>query len=202
MVTPGGTSGNLTFTTTAPPAPTLTAISPTTGLRGTTVPITLTGTNLGGATVNTGTGSGITATVLSINGAGTSLTANLVIAANAPTGNANISVTTGGGTSGSKTFSVTAPPPPTLTAISPASGTIGTNVNITLTGTNLSTITAVNVGGSYINVSNVKVVDNSHVTATLQINLLALLETSTTVSVTTAGGTSNTVTFGLTVPTL
>ena len=56
VTTAGGTSATQTFTVNAPApgAPTLTSVAPNQGLQGTTVAVTLTGTNfvVGGTTVN------------------------------------------------------------------------------------------------------------------------------------------------------
>jgi hypothetical protein len=152
-----------------PPPPTLTSIAPATGALGTTVPITLTGTNFAeGATVAT-SNTGITVgpvTVVSATQIGTTLT----IAANAATGPANVAVTTSGGTSNELTFWVV-PPPPTLTSVSPATGVQGTTVSVTFTGTNFVapvTVTASNAG---IVASNVSVVNAAQITATLTISL-------------------------------
>jgi hypothetical protein len=65
---------------------------------------------------------------------------------------------------------------------------------VTLTGTNLTGTTAVNVSGTGVSVSNIIVVNATTVTATFTIGGNATLSVRT-VSVTTPGGTSNTVTF-------
>ena len=60
-------------------APTLTSISPNQGIRGTTVAVTLTGTNfVAGATTVTVTGGGVTVTNVIVSST-TSLTANFVL---------------------------------------------------------------------------------------------------------------------------
>ena len=65
VTTAGGTSGAQTFTVNlpAPGAPTLTSVTPNQGIRGTTVAVTLTGTNfvVGATTVNV-SGGGVTVT--------------------------------------------------------------------------------------------------------------------------------------------
>ncbi len=149
--TSGGTTAPVTFTVVAkPPAPTLTSITPNTGTRGNTVAVTLVGTNFSaaGLAVNV-SGSGVTATNVTYVDA-THVTANLVVDANASLNNGgarNVTVTTAGGTSGSRTFTISNPPTATLTSISPTSGTHGTTVNVTFTGTNFTT------AGSSINIS-------------------------------------------------
>ena len=129
-------SKGLSFTVTAPaqPTPTLTALSPVTGPVGTA--ITITGTNFGvtqGASLVTFNGTRATPTTWSA-------TAIAVpVPAGATTG--NVVVTVGGMTSNALPFTVTAPTPtPTLTALSPTSGLVGTA--ITITGSNFGALQA------------------------------------------------------------
>ena len=93
-------------------APALTNISPNSGSPGTTVPVTLTGTNfvVGGTTVTVNSG-GVSAANVVVTSA-TSLTVDIVITAAATTGAHTITVTTSHGTSGAQTFTVNAAPPP------------------------------------------------------------------------------------------
>jgi hypothetical protein len=95
---------------------------------------------------------------------------------------------------------------PTLTSISPASHTAGSSFTVTLTGTNLTGTSAVNVtrpgGGTVgITVSNIVVVNDTTVTATFTIAGGAN-RSARNVSVTTPGGTSNTVVFTIVAPVL
>ena len=78
----------------APGAPTLTSVSPNQGIRGTTVAVTLTGTNfVVGATTVTVSGGGVTVTNVVV-GSSTSLTANFVLDPAAATGARTVTVTT------------------------------------------------------------------------------------------------------------
>jgi energy-converting hydrogenase Eha subunit A len=146
VTAPGGTSpasppGDQ-FTYTPPPPPAVTSVSPSSGpsTGGTTV--TIAGTNLTGATtVDFGAGHPATFTV----------TNPATIVATAPAagalGQVDVTVTTPGGTStanGGDQYSYVAPPAPTVTAISPASGPAGTSV--TITGTGFSGATTVDFG--------------------------------------------------------
>src|SRR4051812_315111 len=98
-----------------PGAPTLTTVSPNQGLRGSTVAVTLTGTNfVVGATTVTVSGSGVTVSNVVV-GSSTSLTASFVLDPTAPTDARTVTVTTAAGTSGAQTFTVN-PPAPTLTS--------------------------------------------------------------------------------------
>lgn len=86
--------------------PTLTSVSPSSGEVGSTVGVTLTGSDfdVGNATVDVG-GSGVTVENVSVASA-TSITADFVIAAGASAGDRDVTVSTDAGTSGSRTFTV------------------------------------------------------------------------------------------------
>lgn len=93
-----------------PQHPTLTSVLPNAGVQGTSVPVTLTGTNfVTGATTVTVAGGGVTASSVSVTSP-TSLTATLVIDPMAQPGARSVSVTTANGTSGLVTFTVMASP--------------------------------------------------------------------------------------------
>jgi|GEM_PF-764540 len=197
VVNSGGSSVAQTFTVaTAGSAPTLSSVTPNSGVQGTAVNVTLTGTNFtAGATV-AAAGTGITVSNVTVASA-SQITATLNIAANASVGQHSISVTTAGGTSGNVSFSVTAAvSTPTLTSIAPNSGAQGAAVNVTLMGTGFVSPLTVN-GGSGISASNVVVVSSTQATATLSIAASASVG-QRSVSVTTAGGTSGSVSFGVT----
>ncbi|MCU0426276.1 MAG: IPT/TIG domain-containing protein [Candidatus Kapabacteria bacterium] len=119
------------------PAPTITGFSPTSGAPGTVV--TITGTNLTGATsVNVGGA----AANYTVNRDGT---VSVTIPANAQTG--VITITTPGGTanSGRTTFTVL-PLPPTITSFTPTIASPGRT--ITITGTNLTGASSVTIGNT------------------------------------------------------
>jgi hypothetical protein len=207
VTTANGTSGGQTFTISPPPAaPTLSAISPAQGTQGSTVAVTLTGTNLrlviaGFRRVNV-SGTGITVTVTGTEDSDTSLTANFAIDAAAPVGARNVTVTTAGGTSAFVTFAVNAPAAgaPTLTAISPAQGTQGATVAVTLTGTNfVAGATTVTISGAGVTVSNVTVASTTSLTANFAVDTAAAVG-ARNVTVTTTGGTSAPVSFTVNPP--
>lgn len=96
-------------------APTLGSISPASGYQGTSVPVTLTGTNfLSPATISI-SGAGVTASSVAVTSA-TSISAVFVISGGAAATARSVTVTTSGGTTGAVTFTV-------LSAVSP--GTLG-----------------------------------------------------------------------------
>ena len=115
-----------TFKTGSAPIPTITSFSPTSGAVGT--PVTVTGTGFTGANA-----------VKFFNGvtAAFTVTDDQHISTSVPAGAATgvITATTLGGTATSPTsFTVTAPPTPTITSFSPTSGAVGTPVTLTGTG--------------------------------------------------------------------
>jgi hypothetical protein len=178
--------------------PVLTSIAPNTGVRGTTVSVTLTGTGLTDVTgVNAGDGINVTTlTVIS----DTTVTALLQIPSTATlTTNAPISVTDGvtGITSNNLSFTVTAPPTPTLTApITPNTGVRGASVPVTLNGTNLTGATAVTVSGGNVTVSGITVnAAGTQLTATFAIARGAALGARNVTVTTLAVAASNAETF-------
>ena len=179
--------------------PTLTSIAPNSGLRGAIVTVTLTGTSLSSITaVNTPPNIIVTSfTAVS----STTVSATLDITAATTLGNKNISVTTLDGTSNTVVFTVTVPPPPTLTSIGTGSGVRGTSVNVTLNGTNLTGATwsnATTTGYPNITFGTLTVnATGTSATATLTIAANASLGVKN-LSVTTPNGTSNTVPFTVT----
>ncbi|MBZ5569653.1 MAG: hypothetical protein LAN64_17640 [Acidobacteriia bacterium] len=196
-------AGAVEFTGVATPAPTLASIAPTSGARGTSVSVTLSGTNLTGASainvscaINLLCTNGVTVSNLTVVNAAT-VTATFTIASNASINllaNRNVTITTPGGTSNNVTFTVTPPPVPTLTAISPSQHVRGSTFTVTLTGTGLTGTSAVAVSGTGDSESNIVVVNDTTVTVTFTLAANAG-ETARTVTVTTPGGTSNGLTF-------
>ena len=126
---------NANFTITPSPAPTITSFTPTSGPVGTLV--TLTGTGWSGATAVRFNGTAAASFTVA---SATSITATVA----AGTSSGVITVSTPAGTAGSATpFTVLIPP--TVTALSPASGPVGTGV--TVTGTGLSGATGLTLNG-------------------------------------------------------
>jgi hypothetical protein len=145
VVTPGGTTGNLTYTYVL--SPTLTSLNPPSGstLGGNSV--VLTGTDFTGATdVNFGAddlGMCPTTPCFTVN-SNTQITVSGVAAHGA--GGVSVNVVTPGGTTGNLTYTYFALP--TLTTLVPSSGsTVGGNA-VTLTGTNFIGASDVNFGAS------------------------------------------------------
>lgn len=193
VTTPTGTSAPLTFNV-LPPAPTLSAITPVVGIRTSVVPVTLTGANfIAGATTVTVSGDGVNVDSVRVV-SGTSLTAVFTLSATATVSDRNVTVTTAGGTSNGKAFTVLAPTP-RITSIASDAGTPGTTTRVTINGANfVADRTSVAVSGTGVTASNVSVTNAATLTVDLAIGTGAPLG-ARSVTVTVLGRTSNAVTF-------
>ncbi len=182
VTTAAGTGTSATVYTVTLPVPTMTALAPTSGIAGATV--TLTGTNLTGATAVAFNGTPASSfTVVS------ATQVNVVVPVGAATG--KVTVTTPGGTATSSgSFTVT--PPPTITSFTPVSGLVGTKV--TITGTNLASATSVTFNG--VAATTVTLTSATSISATVPAGA-----TSGTLRVTTAAGTATSATvYTVTLP--
>src|SRR2546428_703177 len=135
------------FTVTSPAPPAITGISPPAGTPGTSVPATISGTNLNGATAVSFSGSGVTATI-GTGGTATSLPITVTIAAGASTDTRTLTVTTPIGTSPAFSGFTVNSGGPVVTGITPSSGAAGTSQPATISGTGLGGATAVTFSGS------------------------------------------------------
>ncbi|WP_280343313.1 IPT/TIG domain-containing protein, partial [Nocardia abscessus] len=181
---PGGTSNPVTFVYVI--VPTITSISPTAGPASGGNSVTITGTNFTGPlTVRFGS----TATIFTVN-------SPTQITATAPAGSGTVQVTVTGSGGTSNGVSYTYAGVPSLTSINPNSGPVTGGTTVVLTGTGLSTTSAVSFGGTPA--TSFTVNSNTQVTA------VAPAGTGTVqVTVTTAGGTSNGLSYTyVAVPTL
>ncbi|MGY2154529.1 IPT/TIG domain-containing protein, partial [Nocardia gipuzkoensis] len=182
---PGGTSNPVTFVYVI--VPTITSISPTAGPASGGNSVTITGTNFTGPlTVRFGS----TATIFTVN-------SPTQITATAPAGSpgtVQVTVTGSGGTSNGVNYTYAGVP--SLTSINPNTGPVTGGTTVVLTGTGLSTTSAVTFGGTPA--TSFTVNSNTQVTA------VAPAGTGTVqVTVTTAGGTSNGLSYTyVAVPTL
>jgi hypothetical protein len=171
------------------PAPTLAAITPNTGARGTSVAVTITGIGLSYATGATVSGLGITVSNFTVVNS-TTVTATFNIPALTALGPRQVTVTAIGGTSNALTFTVQGA---TLISISPTFGLHNTTVPVTLTGTNLQTATGVTMSGTGITCTITGTPTLTTVTANCAIANSAQQNTRG-VSVTTSIGVTNTLT--------
>jgi hypothetical protein len=187
VTNPNSQNGSLTngFTYVSATAPTVTGISPSNGPVAGGTAVTITGTNFAaGATVKFGAASATNVVVVS----GTTITATT------PAGNAGaVTVTvTVNSQSGSLTNGFTYIAPPTVTSVSPNSGTTAGGTAVTITGTNFATGATVTFGTA--SATNVVVVSGTTITATAPAGSAGAV----TVTVTNLGPQSGSLTNGYT----
>ncbi len=188
VTTPGGTSATSSADqynyATPPPTPTVTGVSPNTGSTAGGTSVTITGTNLTGAT---GVNFGATAATNFVVNSPTSITATSPAEA---AGTVDVRVTTPGGTSATSSadqFSYLGQSStPTVTGVSPNSGSTAGGTSVTITGTNLTGATGVNFGATAA--TNFVVNSPTSITATSPAEAAGTVD----VRVTTPGGTSAT----------
>ena len=186
VINPGGQSGNLAngFTYVAPP--TVTSVSPNTGTTAGGTAVTITGTNFAtGATVTFGGTAATNVVVVS----STSITATTPAHA---AGAVTVVVTNTGGLNGSLANGFTYAGTPTVTSVSPNSGSISGGTAVTITGTNFATGATVTFGGTAA--TNVVVVSSTSITATTPAHAAGAV----TVVVTNTGGLNGSLTNGFT----
>jgi uncharacterized repeat protein (TIGR01451 family) len=153
------------------PAPTLTSITPTAGGRLQTLDVVLTGTGYISGVTTVSFGADITVNSTNVT-SGTSLTANISIAATAATGGRDVTVTNpapgGGPATLAGAFTVNNPVP-TLTSISPTAGDRLQTLDVVLTGTGyINGVTTVSFGSS-ITVNSATVTSATSITANITI---------------------------------
>jgi hypothetical protein len=201
VTAPGGVSNSVAFTVMAPATPTLTSITPPSGGRGTTIPVTLTGTNfpfpaVGPVTVAV-SGGGVTVSGVSV-ASPTTINATFTISATAALGAHNVSVTVGGApASNTVPFTVLGA---SVTSISPNSGLRGTaTLPVTFAGANLTGTTGISGlgGGITLVAGSLNVVSATQVNANLAISAAATLGIHN-LGLTTPIGTTNTLPFTVT----
>ncbi len=171
VTTAGGTAALSGFVFIPPLSPTVASFTPLSAATGAT--ITITGTNLTGIT-SVSLGGTAVASFHALSS--TTLTA---VVGNGASG--TLSVTTAGGTAALFGFVFIPPPPPTISSFTPLSAASGTA--ITVTGTNLTTVTSVTLAGTAV--ASFRVLSST--------TLIAVVGTgsSGTITVTTAGGTAS-----------
>jgi hypothetical protein len=147
VTTNNGTSSAVAadqYTYLATPAPTVTGLSPTTGTTAGGTSVTISGTNFTGATAVSFGG---------VPGSGVVVNSSTSITATSPAegpGTVDVTVTTPSGTSATGTadhFTYTAAPAPTVTAVSPNSGSTAGGTSVTISGTNFTGANGVSFGG-------------------------------------------------------
>ena len=158
VTTSGGTgTGVGVYTFVLPPPPTVTAVGPNSGPTTGGTSVTITGTNLTGATAVTFGGNAASFTVLSATSINVSTPPGTA-------GTASVLVTTPGGTNAANTLFTYVTPPPTVAAISPSNGPVAGGTFVTIIGTGFTGATAVTIGGNPA--TSVTVVSATTITAT------------------------------------
>ena len=160
------------------PAPTLSAISPTTGSTLGATAITITGTNLTGA--SSVTVGGVAATNIHV----VSSTSMTAVTPAGTAGAKTVVVTTAGGAATKTNAFTYVAPAPTISSVSPTSGSTAGGTAITITGANLTGASSVKVGG--VAATNVVVVNDTSITAITPAGAAG----AKIVAVTTTGGTA------------
>jgi hypothetical protein len=186
VTTPVGTATKVGVFTVNLAAATISSVNPNQGSQGQTLNgVIITGTYFTGATA-VSFGSGITVTGYTVNSA-TQITASISISDSAAAGARDVSVTTPVGTA-TKTGAFTVNQAvPTISAVSPVSGTQGQSLSVTITGTYLAGATAVGFGSGIV-VTGYTVNSATQITASITISGSATAGASN-VSVATPGGT-------------
>ncbi|MGW1000685.1 IPT/TIG domain-containing protein [Streptomyces sp. NPDC002520] len=170
VTTPGGTSNGVTFTYLT--SPVVSSVTPNQGPTAGGNTVTVTGTNLSGATAvlfggRSGTITGNTGTQITVQAPAASPV--------------NLTVTTAGGTSSPLPYSYV--PPPTVVSVDPALGPALGGNTVTITGSNLSLTSAVRFGSR--TAVGISVVSDDQITATVPSG-----SGTVGVTATTPGGTS------------
>ncbi len=196
LTAPGGTvtkPGAFIYAAPAPAAPTITSITPTSGTTAGGTKLTITGTNLTGTTKVTIGGTDATGIAV------VSATEVTAVSPAHAAGVVDVALTTPGGTvtkTGAFTYSTPAPAAPTITSVTPATGSTAGGTKLTITGTNLTGTTKLTLGGA--NAGDLVVVSATQVTATSPAHAAGVVD----VALTAPGGTATkTGAFTYTAPT-
>ncbi len=170
VTTSGGISGTVNFLTEAL-VPTLAAMTPNNLTTGSTVPVTLTGTNFVASDTVSVTDPPIGVIVSNVTVvSSTQITATFTIAANAETtAFATLTLKTAAGLEAILTFTIS-PPIPTVTSISPNNGVVGSTVKVTLTGINFAFGPSLYIANPGVTVSNFVVASDTQISATFTIS--------------------------------
>jgi hypothetical protein len=199
---PGGGTATLTGAfSVVVAAPTVTAISPAAGDRGTTLSVTLTGSNFASGVTTVAVGGGIVVLRVTVVSP-TSLTADLSIPLSTRAGVYDVTVSNGAVGSATLAGAFTARNlAPTIVSLAPSTGKQGATVAVTISGTNFETgvTTAVSFGAG-ITVTSFSVVSSTQIAATITIAQNAAIGVrDVTVTNASPGGGTATRTGGFTV---
>ncbi|HEX5000694.1 MAG TPA: hypothetical protein VFY29_20895 [Terriglobia bacterium] len=170
----------------------ISTISPTYGLRGSTLTLTIAGSGLSNATAVAFSGTGVTGTI-NPGATDTSAVVSVTVAPDALLGTRLMTITSSGGTSAPVPFDVLVMLP-TVTSITPSSGFVGTTATVTIVGTDfISGATSIVMRGSGfsgsggVTVSNINVLSPTSLSASVEIAPDAVVGTRLTLLQTTGG---------------
>jgi len=163
----------------------MSSVNPTQEVQGQTLNVIIWGNYFTGTT-SVSFGSGITTNSFTVDSA-TQITASITISGSATPGLRDVSVTTPGGTA-TLTNGFTVLAMPTLSSVSPSQAVQGQTLSVTVTGTDLSGVTAVGFGPG-ITVNTFTVNSGTQITASITIDGAATAGYRD-ISVTKAGGTA------------
>ncbi|SDY15355.1 IPT/TIG domain-containing protein [Micromonospora pattaloongensis] len=149
VTTPGGTSEAGTFTYETPPPPAISSLTVTSAMTYVSTVVLVNGSNFTAASRVTAGGVATPFTVVNDG----QLRVVLPPRAASAAGTVDVQVTTPGGTttaSPASEFTFVAPPVPTLSSLSPASGLTTKSTTVVITGTGLTAASRVTVGGTAV----------------------------------------------------
>jgi len=193
--TPAGSSSVQLNFKLIPPPPTITDISPSFGVHGQTVPVTITGTNLFSASSDDKVFFSAPNVSFAVKTrTSTTITLDLNINVNTVPGLYDFTVTTSGGTSNTATFTIVAAPP-IINFLSPAVGGPGLSGRVVISGKSFTAPFQINTG-SDIQVSDANLTNLAQIEATFTVSPTAAFG-NYPVSVTTTAGTSPAVMFAI-----
>ncbi|MEW6159676.1 MAG: choice-of-anchor D domain-containing protein, partial [Verrucomicrobiota bacterium] len=170
------------------PVPTISVITPASGVQGSTVSAVLQGTGLSGASSVTFTGNGVTA-VIGTGGTDTALPITITVALDATLEDRSVRVTTPGGTSAALAGFEVKVAAPSIVSLTPNSGGRDAIISATITGTKLSGATTVTFSGTGLTAT----IGSGGTDTTLPITIIVAADAEPgmrSLTVTTAGGTS------------
>jgi parallel beta-helix repeat protein len=178
-------SNTATVTVTVDPTPpTITGISPTEGTQGQSLKVTITGTNLAGAT-SVDFGPGITVNSFTVKKS-TRMTVQISISDTAAPGSREVSVTTPRGIATMANGFTVLQGPPTVTSVDPNHGYRGQTLDVTVTGSKFTGASSLSFGLG-IAVNSFTLVDPGQIIANITVSANAKSGWRN-VSVTTSGG--------------
>ncbi|MCB4791546.1 MAG: IPT/TIG domain-containing protein [Elusimicrobia bacterium] len=150
--------------------PLVTALSPSFGYQGENINVTISGRGIQSGAAASFSGTGITVTTTTVTNPYQAV-ASITMAADAPAGFGDVTITNLDGGSGTKASSFAVRwSTPTLTSISVNSGQQGDTLNVTLTGQNFHTGAAASFSGTGITVNNTAVTSLTQAVANITIS--------------------------------